>query len=254
MGSGASSLPPQIDKPTAKTAAGKHFDEAAFDGAAVNGVVSRDAFLSAASSLADRPAVVHTTASLMQCHSFLLGTHSRVGADSPVRKLPTELLKKVCAHVLQQKKRADWHFCCRSDTLGSVDFWIFTGDPEPPPPKIKKTKKKKKSAAAQNHGEPAATAAADSAAASPADAPAAIAPAKEELHAVLQQQLPGASTATRYLGTYGHPSYFGKWGWPTDEDAHPPLFLDWAQGAWMALAPTPLATAEPLLLLSHYYY
>mgnify|MGYP001384494833 CR=1 FL=1 len=94
MGAGASSLPPKIDKPTAQSAAGTLFDEAAFDGAAVDGVISRDAFLSAASALANTPgpAVVATSASLTQCRSFLLGTHARLGADSPVQKLPAELL------------------------------------------------------------------------------------------------------------------------------------------------------------------
>ena len=91
MGAGASSLPPTIDKLTAQNAAGTLFNEAAFDGAAVDGVISRDEFLSAASALslndkppssADKLALVPTSASLMQCRSFL-GTHSRLGAISP---------------------------------------------------------------------------------------------------------------------------------------------------------------------------
>lgn len=48
MGAGASTLPPTIDKATAKTFAGDEFDEAAFDREAIDGVVSREAFLKAA--------------------------------------------------------------------------------------------------------------------------------------------------------------------------------------------------------------
>ena len=50
MGAGASTLPASIDKATAKTIAGDAYDEHAFDAAAVDGVVSRDAFLAAAST------------------------------------------------------------------------------------------------------------------------------------------------------------------------------------------------------------
>ena len=198
MGSGASSLPSTIDKPTAKSAAGTHFDEKAFDEAAVNGVVSRDAFLSAASSLADTPAVAHTLESLMQCRSFLLGSHSRVGADSPVQKLPPDLLKRICAHVLQPMRGADWHFHGSSATLGSVDLWLFVGDTEPPTTKKGKRNQKKK---AQDN---------------------------ERLRAILQQQQPGASTATRYLGWQG--DIRGKCPWDSDENS-PPFCFDWTHEA-----------------------
>jgi len=51
MGAGASAaLPIELDKATAKAAAGSRFDEAAFDNAAVSGTVSRDAFLAAGAS------------------------------------------------------------------------------------------------------------------------------------------------------------------------------------------------------------
>ena len=48
MGAGASALPATIDKATAKAVAGDKFDETAFDSAAVDGMISRDAFLAAA--------------------------------------------------------------------------------------------------------------------------------------------------------------------------------------------------------------
>ena len=48
MGAGASTLPATLDKATAKEAAGNKFDEAAFDAAAVDGVISCNAFLAAA--------------------------------------------------------------------------------------------------------------------------------------------------------------------------------------------------------------
>ena len=40
MGAGASTLPATLDKATAKEAAGDKFDEAAFDAAAVDGVIT----------------------------------------------------------------------------------------------------------------------------------------------------------------------------------------------------------------------
>ena len=51
MGAGASALdalPAQIDRATAKTIAGEKFDETAFDAAAKDGSVSREAFVQAA--------------------------------------------------------------------------------------------------------------------------------------------------------------------------------------------------------------
>lgn len=61
MGAGASTLPPTIDKATAQSAAGAQFDEAAFDKAAVDGVVSREAFLAASATHA--PPLVKRTPS-----------------------------------------------------------------------------------------------------------------------------------------------------------------------------------------------
>ena len=69
MGTGASveSLPPTIDKPTAKSAAGGQFDEAAFDKAAVDGVVTKEEFLNAIGTAtvlaAEDPQIVKRTPS-----------------------------------------------------------------------------------------------------------------------------------------------------------------------------------------------
>ena len=48
MGAGTSALPSRIDQATAKSLAGDEFDESAFNAAAVDGTVSRDAFMQAA--------------------------------------------------------------------------------------------------------------------------------------------------------------------------------------------------------------
>jgi hypothetical protein len=50
MGTGASTLPAKLDKPTAQALAGAQFDEKAFDAAAKDGVVAKEDFLKAAES------------------------------------------------------------------------------------------------------------------------------------------------------------------------------------------------------------
>ena len=227
MGAGASlpeqaSLPPTIDKPMARSVAGEHFDEAAFDAEAVNGVVARESFLQrfAALQIAEKPVVVeytsaHTSESLIQCRSFLLGSHARVGADSYVRKLPPDLLRRICTHVLQPLKCAEWHLCGTCATFGRVDLWLFVGDPEPATVKKKKATKKKKKKKVEEED---------------------FSPEDSDLRAVLQQQLPDASTATRYLGwsnSNGLASC-GKCCWDDrtfGSTKVAPLVFDWTQVA-----------------------
>lgn len=67
----------------------------------------------------------------VQCYSFLLGTHRRLGAASPVNKLPSELLRKICGLVL---RGVGWHF--RScNPIGIIDLWLLDSEEKNRPPR-----------------------------------------------------------------------------------------------------------------------
>lgn len=95
MGAGASAIPNTIDKPTAKSIAGNHFDENVFDSEAKDGVVSKEAFLKAAAIIentAMRPATVSSKCDVF-CSAFEKCIVEEIVAETP-RDIAAQLATK----------------------------------------------------------------------------------------------------------------------------------------------------------------
>ncbi len=75
------------------------------------------------------PSGLFTADSMTRVFAFLLGTHPRVGAESIVRKLSPDSVRKILMDVREPRAPAPsiYHFQAKLSRIGTIDFWAVVG-------------------------------------------------------------------------------------------------------------------------------